>query len=167
VKAAAEEVPVFLGRRGKVFVFATADHLVDFVKNNDDHDLAQLDTWSQLRERITVDHIVPDPADKYELDLVVDNLRGGADSLDYTLLIQAGEVSRDIAYATRLETVISALGPGTPLDDLDEAIRNADSRGGIRGFFARRKLRKIVTQQTALGWRTIIGKISSVVDWRE
>ncbi|GAA0916832.1 hypothetical protein GCM10009558_102640 [Virgisporangium aurantiacum] len=167
VKPAAEEVPVFLGRRGKVFVFSTADQLVEYVKASDDHDLAQLDTWADLRERITADHIVPDPADKYELDLVVDNLRGGADSLDYTLLIQAGEITRDIAYATRLEAVITALGPGTPLDDLDEAVRKADSSGGIRGFFARRKLRKIVTQQTALGWRTIIGKISSVVDWRE
>jgi hypothetical protein len=167
VKPAAQEVPVFLGRRGKIYVFATADKLVEFVKASDDHDLVQLDTWADLRERITAEHIVPDAADKYELDLVVDNLRGGADSLDYSLLIQAGEVTRDIAYATRLEAVITALGPGTPLDDLDEAIRNADSRGGIRGFFARRKLRKIVTQQTALGWRTIIGKISSVVDWRE
>ena len=167
VKPAAEEVPVFLGRRGKVYLFSSAESLVDFVRASDDHDLAQLDTWSQLRERLTADDIVPDPADKYELDLVVENLRGGADSLDYGLLIQAGEAARDLAYATRLEAVISALAPGTPLDDLDEAIRAADASGGIRGFMAKRKLRKIVTQQTALGWRTIIGKISSVVDWRE
>jgi hypothetical protein len=167
VKPAAEEVPVFLGRRGKVYLFSSAEGLVDFVRASDDHDLAQLDTWSQLRERLTADDIVPDPADKYELDLVVENLRGGADSLDYGLLIQAGEAARDLAYATRLEAVISALAPGTPLDDLDEAIRSADASGGIRGFMAKRKLRKIVTQQTALGWRTIIGKISSVVDWRE
>jgi hypothetical protein len=167
VKPAAEEVPVFLGRRGKVYLFSSAESLVDFVRASDDHDLAQLDTWSQLRERLTADDIVPDPADKYELDLVVENLRGGADSLDYGLLIQAGEAARDLAYATRLDAVISALAPGTPLDDLDEAIRSADASGGIRGFMAKRKLRKIVTQQTALGWRTIIGKISSVVDWRE
>jgi hypothetical protein len=167
VKAAAEEVPVFLGRRGKVYLFSSAEGLVDFVRASDDHDLAQLDTWSQLRERLTADDVVPDPADKYELDLVVENLRGGADSLDYGLLIQAGEAARDLAYATRLQAVISALAPGTPLDDLDEAIRSADAGGGIRGFMAKRKLRKIVTQQTALGWRTIIGKISSVVDWRE
>jgi hypothetical protein len=111
--------------------------------------------------------VVPQPEDSYELDLVVENLRGGPDAWDTSLLIQAGEVARDLAYATRLEPVISALAPGSPLDDLDEAIRTADASGGIRGFMAKRKLRKIVTQQTALGWRTIIGKISSVVDWRE
>ena len=167
VKPAAEEVPVFLGRRGKVYVFASAEGLVEFVRASDDHDLAQLDTWADLKERLTADDIVPEPADKYELDLVVENLRGGADSLDYGLLIQAGEAARDLAFATRLEPVIAALAPGSPLDDLDEAVRAADASGGIRGFMAKRKLRKIVTQQTALGWRTIIGKISSVVDWRE
>jgi hypothetical protein len=167
VKPAAEEVPLFLGRRGKVYLFTSPEQLVEFVRTSEEHDLAQLDTWADLRGRLTADDIVPDPADKYELDLVVDNLRGGADSLDYGLLIQAGELARDLAFATRLEPVITALGPGTPLDDLDEAVRTADGSGGIRGFLAKRKLRKIVTQQTALGWRTIISKISSVVDWRE
>ena len=121
-----------------------------------------MDTWSQLRERLTADDIVPDPADKYELDLVVENLRGGADSLDYGLLIQAGEAARDLAYATRLEAVISALAPGTPLDDLDEAIRAADASGGIRGFMAKRKLRKIVTTDrfglANDNWQDLIGR---------
>ncbi len=165
VEPAAEEVPVFLGRRGKIYLFESAESLVDFVHASEEHDLAQLDTWSELRERLTADDVVPDTADRYELDLVVENLRGGADALDYSLLIQAGEVARDIAFATRLEAVIAALAPGSRLDDLDEAVRTADG-GGLRGFLARRKLRRIVTQQTALGWRTIIGKISAVVDWR-
>jgi hypothetical protein len=165
VEPAAEEVPVFLGHRGRVYVFESPQTLVDFVAESDEHDLAQLDTWAEVRERLTVDDIVPEAEDRYELDLVVENLRGGADALDYTLLIQAGEVARDIAYATRLEPVIAALSPGSRLDDLDEALRTADG-GGLRGFLARRRLRRIVTQQTALGWRTIIGKISAVVDWR-
>jgi hypothetical protein len=42
----------------------------------------------------------------------------------------------------------------------------ASVEGGIRGFLARRRMRKIGTQQAALGWRTIIGKISAAVDWR-
>jgi hypothetical protein len=35
------------------------------------------------------------------------------------------------------------------------------------GFFARRKLRKIGTEQASISWRSIIGKISSAVDWRD
>jgi hypothetical protein len=104
--------------------------------------------------------------DNYELDLVVDNLRGGHDAWDSDLLIKAGEVARDIAYALRMDAVLTALSPGSPLDDLDEALR-ASAAGGIGGFLARRRVRKIGAQQATLGWRTIIGKISGAVVWRE
>jgi hypothetical protein len=59
-----------------------------------------------------------------------------------------------------------AMAPGSPLDDLDEAFRAVIS-GGFGGFFARRKVKKIGEQTATLGWRTIIGKISAVVDWRD
>jgi hypothetical protein len=66
----------------------------------------------------------------------------------------------------RLEPVRTALSPGSPLDDLDEALRAA-AAGGVGGFFAKRRLKKVAEQQAALGWRTIIGKISAAVDWRD
>ena len=163
---ATEEVPVFLGRRGKVYLFKSPEGLVDFVKSGAEHDLTQLDTWSDLVERITVDDVEPADEDRYELDLVVENLRGGHDVWDHTLIIKAGEVARDLAYALRIEPVVNALAPGSPLDDLDEAMRTA-SEGGAKAFFARRRLRKHGEQQAALGWRTIIGKISGAVDWRD
>jgi hypothetical protein len=128
--------------------------------------MAQLDTWSELVERITVDDVVPADEDTYELDLVVENLRGARDSWDANLVIQAGEVARDIGYALRIDPVVAALSPGSPLDDLDEALRATES-GGLGSFFARRKLKKIGSEAAPLGWRTIIGKISSAVDWRD
>ena len=67
---------------------------------------------------------------------------------------------------TTIEPVVAALSPGSPLDDLDEALR-ATENGGLGGFFARRKLKKIGAQAAPLGWRTIIGKISSITDWRD
>ena len=96
----------------------------------------------------------------------MENLRGGHDAWDPSLIIKAGEVARDLGYALRLEAVIGALSPGSPLDDLDEGLRTVES-GGLGAFFARRRLRRIGAQTTAaLGWRTIIGKISAAVDWR-
>jgi hypothetical protein len=160
-----EEVPVFLGHSGQLFLFETAQALVDFVKSDEDHDLAQLEGWSTLRESISVEHVIAKPEDRYELDLVVENLRGGQDVWDVLLIIRAGEVARDLACALRITPVFTALAPGSPLDHLDEALRAADA-GGIGGFFARRRLRKIGAQQAALGWRTIIGKISGAVLWR-
>ena len=123
-------------------------------------------TWSELAGKLSADDVVPLPEDTYELDLVVDNLRGSRETWDANLVIQAGEVARDLGYALRIEPVIAALAPGSPLDDLDEALR-ATEGGGLGGFMARRKLKKIGAQAAPLGWRTIIGKISSAVDWRD
>jgi hypothetical protein len=161
-----EEVPAFLGHRGKLLLFRSVEGLVEFVKSDAEHDLLQLDTWSSLKTRITASAVVPKDEDRYELDLVVENLRGGQDAWDGDLLIAAGEVARDLAYSLRLEPVRTALSPGSPLDDLDEALRAA-AGGGVGGFFAKRRLKKIGAQQAALGWRTIIGKISAAVDWRD
>ena len=161
-----EEVPVFLSHRGKLLAFKSPESLVSFIHSGAPHDLAQLDTWSTLAHRVQSSDVDPLPEDRYELDLVVENLRGGHDTWDLPLLIAAGEVARDLGHALRLKPVILALSPGSPLDDLDESLRSAES-GGMGGFFGRRKLRKIGAQQASLGWRSVIGKISAAVDWRD
>jgi hypothetical protein len=161
-----EEVPVFLSHRGKLLLFRSAESLVEFVRTGQPNDLAQLDSWAEMAERIEAADVAPRDDDSYELDLVVENLRGGHDAWDVRLLIAAGEIARDLGYALRLEPLITALSPGSPLDDLDEALRKT-ADGGLGGFLGRRRLRKIGAQQATLGWRTIIGKISAAVDWRD
>ena len=161
-----EEVPMFLSHRGRLLAFKSPESLVSFIRSGAPHDLAQLDTWTTLAEQVQSSDIDPLPDDRYELDLVVENLRGGHDTWDLPLLIAAGEVARDLGFALRLKPVILALSPGSPLDDLDESLRSAES-GGMGGFFGRRRLRKIGAQQASLGWRSIIGKISAAVDWRD
>jgi hypothetical protein len=164
--AGPDEVPVFLGRQGRLYLFHSPEKLVEFVRSGAEHDLSQIDTWTEVASRISASDIAPSDDDSYELDLVVENLRGGADAWDPALVLKAGELARDIGYALRLEPVLTALAPGSPLDDLDEALRAYDA-GGVRAFFARRKLRKLPAQQSALAWRGIIGRISTAVDWRD
>ncbi|WFE50345.1 DNA primase [Micromonospora sp. WMMD1155] len=161
-----EEVPVFLSNQGKLLLFKTPESLVSFIRSGAPNDLSQLDSWNELSERVEPADIVPLDEDTYELDLVVENLRGGHDSWDSTLLIEAGEVARDLSYALRLPAVLDMLSAGSSLDDLDEALR-ATANGGIGAFMGRRRLKKIGAQTASLGWRTIVGKISAVVDWRD
>jgi hypothetical protein len=165
-KAADEEVPMFLSHKGRLLAFKTPESLVSFIRSGAPHDLAQLDTWATVADRVQSTDIDPQPDDRYELDLVVENLRGGHDTWDLPLLIAAGEVARDLGFALRLKPVILALNPGSPLDDLDESLRSAEN-GGMGGFFGRRRLKKIGAQQASLGWRSVIGKISAAVDWRD
>ncbi|WP_250027788.1 DNA primase [Paractinoplanes maris] len=161
-----EEVPAFLTHKGRLIAFKTPESLVSFIRSGAPHDLAQLDTWGTLAEQVQSTDVDPLPEDRYELDLVVENLRGGHDTWDLPLLIAAGEVARDLGHALRLKPVILALSPGSPLDDLDESLRSAET-GGMGGFFGRRRLKKIGAQQASLGWRSVIGKISAAVDWRD
>ncbi|WP_410809911.1 DNA primase [Micromonospora sp. 067-2] len=161
-----EEVPVFLSQRGKLLLFKTPESLVSFIRSGAENDLSQLDSWNELSERVEPADIAPLDEDTYELDLVVENLRGGHDTWDSTLLIEAGEVARDLSYALRLPAVLDMLSAGSSLDDLDEALR-ATVNGGVGGFMGRRRLKKIGAQTASLGWRTIVGKISAVVDWRD
>ncbi|MBM0240218.1 DNA primase [Micromonospora sp. ATA32] len=165
-EAGDEEVPAFLSHRGRLLLFKTPESLVSFIRSGAPNDLSQLDSWSELSERVEPAGIAPLDEDTYELDLVVENLRGGHDTWDPTLLIEAGEVARDLAYALRLPAVLDMLSAGSSLDDLDEALR-ATVNGGVGGFLGRRRLKKIGAQTASLGWRTIVGKISAVVDWRD
>ena len=161
-----EEIPMFLSHRGRLLAFKSPESLVSFIRSGAPHDLAQLDTWPIVAERVESSDIDPLPEDRYELDLVVENLRGGHETWDLPLLIKAGELGRDLGIALRLKPVILALSAGSPLDDLDDALRSAND-GGMGGFFGRRRLKKIGAQQSSLGWRSIIGKISAAVDWRD
>src|SRR5215470_15982312 len=161
-----EETPIFLGRKGKVYLFHSPDKLIEFVKSGAEHDLSQLDSWDDLVRRVRSDDIDPIDEDRYELDLVVENLRGGPDAWDAPLILKAGELARDLGFALRLDPVMVAMSAGSPLDDLDEALRKADV-GGVGSFFAKRRLRKIPAQQSSLAWRTVIGKISAAADWRD
>jgi hypothetical protein len=160
-----EEVPVFLTRKGKLLVFRDQAALVAYVRENDDHDLAVIDEYADLQERVTEADIVCDEADIYELDLVVANLRGGHEAWEPELLIKAAEVGRDLGYALKNDSIVAALAPGSPLDDLDEAFRVV-VEGGIKGKFAKRRLRRNDAQQAAIAWRGVIAKINDHVEWR-
>jgi hypothetical protein len=159
-EASDQEVPLFLSHKGKLLLFQNAESLVKFVKSKAPHDMTQLKDWPKFSKGLKAGEVQVDDDDSFELDLVVENLRGGPDAWDPPLLLSAGEIARDLGYALQLKKVVVALSPGSPLDDLDEALR-------ATGFFAKRKLRKIGTEQASISWRSIIGKISSAVDWRD
>jgi hypothetical protein len=154
------EEAVMLATDGTLHLFRSAEGLVSFVKSDAEHDFAALDGWTEYADGLRAEDVVPEEADEYGLDLVVENLRGGHDVWEPDLLIGAGEVARDIAFACGLNDVLTVLSSGSPLDNLDEALRSG-------GFLARRRLRKIGSEQAALGWRSVIGKISAAVEWHD
>jgi hypothetical protein len=154
------EEAVFLAHRGTLHLFRSPEGLIEFVRSDAPHDLTSVDGWAEIVEKVRPEDIVPDTEDRYELDLVVENLRGGHDVWDPDLIIGAGEITRDLGFALGLREVLVSLEPGSPLDDLDEGIR-------AEGFLARRRLKKLSSEQVAIGWRTMIGKLSAATEWHD
>jgi hypothetical protein len=154
------EEAVFLAHKGKLHLFRTAEGLVDFISSDAPHDLTDVEGWHRVKTQCTPADVVADEDDRYELDLVVENLRGGHDAWDPDLVISSGEFARDVAFACELTDVLNMLAPGSPLDDLDEGLRDG-------GFMARRRLKKIGSEQAALAWRTVVGKITTATEWHD
>jgi hypothetical protein len=154
------EEPVFLAHKGTLHLFRSPAGLVEFIRSDAPHDLTAVDGWPEIVAKVSAADIVADEEDRYELDLLVDNLRGGHDAWDPDLVIGAGEVARDLGFALGLRDILEGLQAGSPLDDLDEGVRTT-------GFLARRRLKKIGVEQVAIGWRTIIGKIAANVEWHD
>ncbi|BCB80000.1 hypothetical protein Pflav_064100 [Phytohabitans flavus] len=56
---AAEEVPVFLSHRGRLLLFKSPESLVSFVRSGAPNDLAQVDGWAEVVERMQPTDVAP------------------------------------------------------------------------------------------------------------
>ena len=54
-----DEVPLFLGRRGRLYLFHSPEKLVEFVRSGAEHDLSQLDSWSEVASRVSASDVAP------------------------------------------------------------------------------------------------------------
>ncbi len=151
--------PLFLGNDGVAYVFRSTEGLVDFIRSDEPHDLTELDGWDDVRSAPDIE-VTPDEMGSYQLDLVVTMLRAGPDSWDPELLVLAGECARDLGKYAELPDVLAALAPGSPLDSLDDDLRNG-------GLLARRRLRKLNGDTLAIGWRSVISRLAAAVEFRD
>jgi len=153
--------PRFLGHDGTILLFATAEALVAYVRSDASHRLTEAPGWAKVRKATTLDP-TPELLNRYELDMVVDIARAGADGWgeqERQTLVLAGELARDAAAFCGLADMQAMLGPGSPLDALDDDLRKS-------GFLAKRRLRKYNPDQIALSWRRIIRELGTVVQHR-
>jgi len=100
-----DDEPRFLGSDLTVDVFATVDGLVEFCRTEDDHDLADLDTWSAIRDAEELPVELPED-ERYDL--------AAPDP-------QAVDLARDLADYCQLAGVEEALAgratdAGVPFD---------------------------------------------------
>jgi hypothetical protein len=99
-----DDEPRFLGSDLNVYLFRSAAGLIEFLRSDEeDHDLAELDTWSVLRDA-EADELTVDPTEEDSYDLTAPGPEGV-------------ELARDLADYCQLAGVEAALS-GRPADNI-------------------------------------------------
>lgn len=109
--------PVFLGAKGKIFVFTSARALSRFLADDNSHDLSDLSTFEDIRTEATNGSLEFDVIDDnvYVLPGLAEDIADGPRRMDRDQLDLAVELFSDAADYAGDDTVNEALGSSTPL----------------------------------------------------
>ncbi|ATD70306.1 MULTISPECIES: primosomal protein [Gordonia] len=109
--------PVFLGTKGKIFVFTSARALSRFLADDNSHDLSDLSTFEDIRTEATNGSLEFDVIDDnvYVLPGLAEDIADGPRRMDRDQLDLAVELFTDAADYAGDDTVNEALGSSTPL----------------------------------------------------
>jgi hypothetical protein len=98
-----DDEPRFLGNDLNVYMFRSTAGLIEFCREEEEHDLADLDTWSEI-QAAEADDLIVDPSEEDSYDLTAPGP-------------EAVELARDLADYSQLAGVEAALS-GRPVDGI-------------------------------------------------
>jgi hypothetical protein len=109
--------PVFLGRDGQIFVFTSERALSRFIARSDDHDLAEVSTFDEVRVAATDGSLEVDVYEEnvYVLPGIVADILDGPRRMDRKQVELAVELLTDAADFADDDSVAEALASTTPL----------------------------------------------------
>ncbi|MEB3069943.1 protein export chaperone SatS [[Mycobacterium] vasticus] len=121
--------PVFLGRNGRISVFASERALARYLADEHDHDLADLSTYDDIRTAATDGSLSIDITDDnvYVLSGMADDLTDGPDAVDREQLELAVEFLEDVGTYAEDGIVTETLKPDRPLGRLVSYVLDPDS----------------------------------------
>lgn len=91
--------PVFLGKYGEIFTFPTAKHMLRWIRENNDHELAGVSTWSDIINRANAGEldVTVHPDNSYSLNGIAADIEKGVDAVDSAQMSKAYELMADAA----------------------------------------------------------------------
>ncbi|WP_173161560.1 Hsp70 family protein [Phytohabitans suffuscus] len=158
-----QTVAVFASQGPRLPLFRRPEQATDHAAGGDDHAMASILHWESLRESMAVAFLPLLPRNRYVLDLPSVSLERDPKQWLTDLIVQAGDIARELTYALDIPQGQDLLGPGTLLDRLDDALRAAQ-RSSLRRK-AHRDLRAFDQARLVSGWRRVASLIDSHLDW--
>lgn len=152
-----EDAPRFLGSKGTVHLFRSADGLGAFIRGKTPHDLRDIATWADVVDSDVA--ALPAEEDRYDLAEISELFGRGAstDVFDYSRLAHAFDGVLDIAEYADLDSVDGLIRPETALG---RAL--VESQRGVG-----KSLAPADTAAMASAWDELVEKVSGAVRWHD
>ena len=155
-----DDEPRFLGTDMTVDIFRSKAGLVAFCQHEDNHDLAELDTWAEVHDAEELD-VTPPAAERYDLLSMDAQLIGGPTVADVRLMRGAIDVVQDLAEYCELAGVQAAFGADSPLGTTITELfaTNVGSSLLMPTYWS--------GEGAAAQWRTVLDEIDSCMRWHD
>lgn len=103
--------PVFLGSFGKIFTFNNRKALARWILDHDDHDIARLSTWQEIKDEASVGNLDVQVHDDntYVLTGIKEDIAKGPDAIDVKQMGRAAELFADTADWARDDSMNATL----------------------------------------------------------
>ncbi len=123
-----DDVPVFLGRNGRISVFGSERALARYLADEHDHDISNLATYDDIRTAANDGSLRVNVTDEnvYVLTEIVDYLAEGPDAIDRDQLDLAIELLRDVGEYAEDAVVEESLDADQPLGKIVAYVLNPD-----------------------------------------
>ncbi|MDG4766334.1 Hsp70 family protein [Solwaraspora sp. WMMD406] len=154
---------VFASRRARLPLFPRPEQASDHAAGTDDHDMTSVLHWESLSSSMATAFLPLTPDNRYRLDLVPVTLERHPKQWLIDLVIETGNVARELIAALDIADGHLLLGEGTLLDRLDDALRVASRMPFRRG---RRELLAFDQARVVDHWRHVVAMIENRIDWQ-
>jgi hypothetical protein len=123
-----DDLPVFLGRNGRISVFGSERALARYLADEHDHDISNLATYDDIRTAANDGSLRVNVADEnvYVLTEIVDYLAEGPDAIDRDQLDLAVELLRDVGEYAEDTVVEESLDADQPLGKIVSYVLNPE-----------------------------------------
>ena len=153
---------VFASVEGRLPLFRRPERASDFAAGAEHHDLCAVLHWEALSDAMAQAFLPLIDGHRYDLDLPSVNLELDPDRWLPDLIVKATDLGLELVEALDLDDGYALLAPGSPLDELDDALRQV--RRWPLGRH-RRRWRAFDRHRLADQWQSVTELIGSRLDW--
>jgi curved DNA-binding protein CbpA len=154
---------IFLARGRRLVLFYSPESMATFLTTDLNHDLTRLPAWKDIRISMAESPPVPAVDDYADFEFILQSLLAPPAAWVPQPFVVCRDMVFEIGKAFGHRRLLETVGPGTPIDRLDDVLRAVDSPAP--GWRSRRKLRRLDAGQLGMHWRLAASRLRSIAHW--